>query len=211
MHIAQNLKALRKEKEWTQEEVAETLGVSPQSVSKWERGDTCPDISLLPALSNMYKVSIDSIIGMDKINEAEAIAAVFKAGQRYLRNGNSAAAAEVYTAALKTHPSDEALMTELALVLSLEDDPAALCKAANLFEKALLGKPSEKVQHTIRAARCFVYFKLGEEEKALSLAKKLPHVRESRENVLAVFMNEPKPEKIDAYLRLISLGEEAAC
>ena len=38
LYIAENLKALRKAKEWTQEEMAEMIGISPQSVSKWERG-----------------------------------------------------------------------------------------------------------------------------------------------------------------------------
>jgi len=43
----------------TQEDVSEILGVSPQSVSKWERGDTYPDITLLPSLANLYNTSID--------------------------------------------------------------------------------------------------------------------------------------------------------
>ena len=63
LYIAENLKKLRKSKDYTQEEVAEILGISPQSVSKWERGDTMPDITLLPAIANLYKVTIDSYDG----------------------------------------------------------------------------------------------------------------------------------------------------
>ena len=63
IYIAENLRSLRKGMELTQEEIAEILCVSPQSVSKWERGDTFPDITLLPALANLFKTSIDALIG----------------------------------------------------------------------------------------------------------------------------------------------------
>ena len=43
--IAENLKTLRKAEDMPQEDVVEILGISPQSVSKWERGDTYPDIA----------------------------------------------------------------------------------------------------------------------------------------------------------------------
>jgi len=52
----------RKELGLTQAEVGERLGVSPQSVSNWERGETLPDVSLLPDLACMLRCSIDSIL-----------------------------------------------------------------------------------------------------------------------------------------------------
>ena len=88
LYIAENLRTLRKTKDLTQEEVSEILNVSPQSVSKWERGDTLPDITLLPALSNLYKVSVDSLIGMDKINDQQTRNAVFTAAHNYMRSGD---------------------------------------------------------------------------------------------------------------------------
>ncbi len=66
MHIAEivgkNLLTLRKEKNWTQDEVAEKLGVSAQAVSKWETGASCPDISLLPVISDLYGVLVDDLL-----------------------------------------------------------------------------------------------------------------------------------------------------
>ena len=207
LYIAENLKALRKNREWTQEETAEAVGVSPQSISKWERGDTYPDITLLPALANLYKVSIDAIIGMDKINEAEARTEIFRRGHEHLRNGNGKDAAEVFLDALKTFPNDESIMAELALVLSLESDPEKLKQAVNYCERVLSGNPTEKVRHTTRAAVCFVYFKLGEMDKAMTAAQNLPHLRESRENILSELRGEPDMDDINAYLRFIALGE----
>ena len=208
MYVAENLKSLRKGKDWTQEEMAEMVGISPQSISKWERGDTFPDITLLPALANLFKVSVDAIIGMDKINEEEARIAIFKTGHEHLRQGNGEAAAKVFTDALKTYPSDESLMCELALVLSLESDPAKLQQAVSLCERVLSGNPTEKVRHTTRAAVCFIYFKMGEKDKALTVAGNLPHYRESREGVLRELKQEPPTENLNAYLRFLVLGEE---
>ena len=50
--IAQKIKKYRKERELTQDALASALGVSPQSISKWECGDGYPDITLLPSIAN---------------------------------------------------------------------------------------------------------------------------------------------------------------
>ena len=61
--IGENIQALRKEKHLTQEELAEVFGVTSQSISKWELGLSCPDISVLPEIADYFKVSIDELIG----------------------------------------------------------------------------------------------------------------------------------------------------
>lgn len=137
LYIAENLKSYRKSMELTQEEIAEILCVSPQSVSKWERGDTYPDITLLPALANLFKTSIDALIGMDKINDAEARTAIFKAEHDYLKSGDHLRAAAVLEEALKTFPNDESLMSELALALSFDKDPDKLKQSVMLCERVL--------------------------------------------------------------------------
>ena len=56
------LKELRKERNLTQEQFAEQLGVSGRSVSRWETGINMPDISLLVEIAEFYDVSISEII-----------------------------------------------------------------------------------------------------------------------------------------------------
>lgn len=63
------LKVLRKEKDITQEELAEVLGVSSRTVSRWETGSNMPDISLLVELSEFYQVSIAEIIDGERKSE----------------------------------------------------------------------------------------------------------------------------------------------
>lgn len=208
LYIAENLKSFRKEKDMTQETVAEILNVSPQSVSKWERGDTFPDITLLPALANLYKTSVDALIGMDKINDTEMKTLTFTMAHEHMRNKNYCKAVDVLSGALKTFPNDESLMAELAMSLALAKDSNKLAQAISLCERVLSGNQSEKIHHTTRAALSFIYLKSGEKEKAITVAKNLPHIRESRETILAEFDKEPSPDEIDAYLKFIALGED---
>ena len=50
-NMGKQIRAGRQRSSLTQEKLAETLGVTPQAVSKWERGESLPDIALLPELS----------------------------------------------------------------------------------------------------------------------------------------------------------------
>ena len=65
----QFLKTLRKEKNITQEVLAEALNVSSRTVSRWETGSNMPDISLLVGLSEFYQVSIPEIIDGERKSE----------------------------------------------------------------------------------------------------------------------------------------------
>ena len=71
--IGEKLKKLRRNRDLTQEEVATHLGISYQAISKWERGDGYPDITMLPALANYFAVSVDELIGMEEITSASKL------------------------------------------------------------------------------------------------------------------------------------------
>ena len=61
--LGSNIMHLRKEADLTQEQLANLLGISYQAVSKWETGNSCPDISTLPLLADLFGVSIDRLFG----------------------------------------------------------------------------------------------------------------------------------------------------
>ncbi len=63
--IAKNLIALRHAFGYTQNDIADKVFVSRQAVSKWERGESCPDIDTLVALSTLYSVSVDALLKED--------------------------------------------------------------------------------------------------------------------------------------------------
>ena len=71
--IGERIKKYRKNKEMTQDALAQALMVSPQSISKWECGDGYPDITLLPAIANFFEVTVDELIGNDEISAKEDV------------------------------------------------------------------------------------------------------------------------------------------
>ena len=63
--IARNIARMRKENALTQEDLATFLGVTKASVSKWETGQSYPDIELLPRIATYFGMSIDDLVGYD--------------------------------------------------------------------------------------------------------------------------------------------------
>ena len=66
MELGTVIKQLRFRASMTQEQLAEKLGISPQSVSKWENEISMPDISLLPTIAEIFGVSVDELFGLNE-------------------------------------------------------------------------------------------------------------------------------------------------
>ena len=69
LNFAENFKRYRKEKGVTQEKVAEILGVSSQSVSRWELSICYPDLELLPSIANYFGVTVDTLLSNDVLSK----------------------------------------------------------------------------------------------------------------------------------------------
>ncbi len=85
MAFSDNLRRLRLDKKLTQEQTAEALGVSPQSVSRWECGNTYPDVMLLPQIARLYGVTVDDLYRENAVgykSYAQRLLAVYEASGR---------------------------------------------------------------------------------------------------------------------------------
>ncbi len=70
IRIAENITKLRKEKNETQMQLAETIGVSNKTISKWETAESEPELSYIAAIAEHYKVSMDSLIRGDSFADS---------------------------------------------------------------------------------------------------------------------------------------------
>ena len=74
IYFGENIRNMRKAKGLTQEEFANDIGVSFQTVSKWERGETYPDITMLPIIAGYFETTVDDLLGVDKSKREQEIA-----------------------------------------------------------------------------------------------------------------------------------------
>ena len=76
--IGRFLKELRKEKDITQEQLAEKIKVSGRTVSRWETSMTYPDITLLPQLATYFNISIDELMRYEPQMTKEQIRSLYR-------------------------------------------------------------------------------------------------------------------------------------
>ena len=89
--LGKNIKTFRKNKGFTQEELADLLNITPQAVSKWESENGLPDVSMLIPLAKVLGVSTDSLLGYDSILENDEVTARIKDAVQSLKLSNDRA------------------------------------------------------------------------------------------------------------------------
>lgn len=91
MELGEKILELRKKMNFSQEELAEKVNVTRQTISKWELGETCPDIKQAKELSKIFSISLDEMVGNDisefvveKVSNTEKLAGLILRVLRYL-------------------------------------------------------------------------------------------------------------------------------
>lgn len=199
--LGENVKRKRLEKGLTQEEVATHIGISAQSVSKWERSEGYPDIEMLPALANYFKISIDELLGVSLTEKEEKYNAVNNIWTNNNRNGLHFANVDLMRDALKLFPNDALLLVQLSTSLekldgTQEEKDKYLRESIAVQEQIIRYCEDCEVRGATLYNICFAYWKIGEKEKAIEQAKKLPNLYKSRENALVYLLQGKEKQKI---------------
>lgn len=107
LKIGTNLRRLRLAKGITQEQLSEAMNVSCAAVSKWERGETYPDITLLQPLAYYFGVTLDELMGYDQEKIEAGIEEVIA---RYRQHWNDPEGREIIVRAYRDYPNDYRIM-----------------------------------------------------------------------------------------------------
>lgn len=194
LKIGNRIKKLRRERNLTQEEMAAHLGVSFQSISKWERNEGYPDITLLPALARYFDITVDSLLGVDEIAAQEKYDEINRLWMENRNCGRHDENVRLMRDALKSYPNDALLLVQLSSSLeklegSKEEKKANLRESIALQEQILRYGEDSEVRSATLFNICFAYDKLGQRERALEQAAKLPNLYKARENALVYFLS----------------------
>jgi len=87
--IGEKIKILRKKANITQEKLADYLGITFQSISRWESGICYPDLELLPEIANYFKITTDELLGVGSINKQEKETISLIKGETAMENNKS--------------------------------------------------------------------------------------------------------------------------
>ena len=144
MNIGTNIYMLRKEKKITQSQLAEHLGVSEQSVSKWENDQCAPDVSLFPVIADFFGVSIDRLFGYHMNSYTDEVRQILKAADDSLDTYKEI---EIIGEGLQKYPNSPELKIYLAASLSMvnrisenaEERQKAVKKAVRLCDEVVDG------------------------------------------------------------------------
>lgn len=207
LHIGNNIRRLRRERNLTQEEVAAHLGISFQAISKWERGDGYPDITLLPALASYFQSTTDELLGVNELASEEIYNQINREWAENRLAGRHAENVALMREALKRFPNDALLLVQLSSSLERLDGTDAekrdyLRQSIAVQEQILRYGEDSEVRSATLFNICFAYMKNGEPEKAIEQAKKLPNLYKARENALVSLLpdGEEKTEVAKAAL-----------
>lgn len=193
LYIGQNLKNYRKARNLTQEEVANHLGISFQSISKWERNDGYPDITMLPVLAYYYGVTIDELIGMNELESAYTLEEINKKWGENRSKNNHSANVQLMRDALKRYPNNALLLVQLSASLERLEGTASekreyLRQSIEVQEQIISYCDDSEVRGAVLFNIAHAYYRYGDYDKALAYAEKLPNAYKSKENALVLIL-----------------------
>ena len=166
--VSATIRRLRRERGLTQEALAQAVGVSPQAISKWETGQTMPDITLLLPISKLLGIGVNELLGGDRRKEQE------ERFQKAIPFGEELTLL-VSLDALKEFPDDETFRYRLACdekilgerSTSKIDRDRYLNRAAIRFGELHNEHPEDEIYASMLAETLFA---LGNREEAMKLA-----------------------------------------
>lgn len=186
MLLKDKLKELRIKRALTQDSVAEHLGVSSQTVSKWERGLTLPDVTMLPKIAVLYRCSIDSLFEMDTFWNQEHKTEFIENLRNLYTICDYEGAYRLLISEIELNPNDFSYYADVMLLVLRQKmfDDDHIAKMINLTARAEQYCTEDDIRneiHRLMIQICSNSSNSKYKDKAKEFYDKLPLLKHSRE------------------------------
>ena len=129
--LGEKIKSLRKQKNISQEVFAGYLGVSFQAVSKWENGNTMPDVTMIPAIASFFGVSTDELFSFNLFEIEKQVDSICNEAYKY-RCTDREKSERILREGLKRFPGNDIILNNLLYTLDYKtraDEVITICKS----------------------------------------------------------------------------------
>ena len=185
MNIGNKIKELRKQCGVTQEQLADSIGVSFQAVSKWENNIALPDITLAPALASYFGVSMDVLFDFSLKEIEDKALDIAKESWKY-RDSDWEKARNIIDEGLKTYPDNDILLNNLLYVLNYSKNPDETIKTAS----TLIEKTSEAdIKYDALRFLAYAYKAKGDIRSAKAAIEQIPEIYFTKLTELAYLLD----------------------
>ena len=181
LYISDNIRKNRRESNLSQESFAERMGVSFQTVSKWERGECYPDIEMLPKIANFFGITIDALMGADLCQEKEYVEALQEELCKYDIIRDEVALVRKAEDGLRKYPNNHLLMAWIVYGAQNINPKRSI----ELGEYLMVNCRDPHILNWARAELCYAYYKAGRQNEGIEAARRLPTVAQTHQAVLA--------------------------
>ena len=172
MNIGNKIRELRKQRGITQEQLAESIGISFQAVSKWENNIALPDIALVPVLASYFGVSMDELFDFNLKEIEHAVRIITEKAYQY-RESNPAESRRILEEGLKKYPENDILLNNLIYVLDYSVKPdETIAIASKLIEKT----NQNDVKYDALRFLAYAYKAKGDLESAEAAIEQIPEI-----------------------------------
>lgn len=172
MNIGNKIRELRKQRGITQEQLAESIGISFQAVSKWENNIVLPDITLVPVLASYFGVSMDELFDFNLKKIEHAVRIITEKAYQY-RESNPAESRRILEEGLKKYPENDILLNNLLYVLDYSVKPdETIAIASKLIKKT----NQNDVKYDALRFLAYAYKAKGDLESAEAAIEQIPEI-----------------------------------
>ena len=170
--IGTKIRNLRRQKNISQEVLAQYLGVSFQAVSKWESGATMPDITLIPAIASFFEVSIDELFDYNYYEINRKVQEIVAKSYPY-RGIDDAKCEEILREGLKKYPGNEILLNCLIYSIPV---PERSNEVITLCKSLIEGTKDDEVKYDAWRILAKTYKAMGEYGLARDAIEQIPEI-----------------------------------